>query len=841
MKKFAFILSASILTTSIINSQQIKTPEQFLGYEPGTQFTYHHKAVEYFKYVADSSPLAEYWSYGESYEGRPLGVCIVSSEENLKNLDELRKNNLVKTGLHKGEYTGKQVPFIWLAYNVHGNEAAGMETAMKVLYTLVSGYYPGVKDWLNACVIIIDPCQNPDGREMYTARYRSSQNLSPNPDRNAWEHNQGWPGTRANHYMFDLNRDWVWQTQIETQQRIALYQKFMPHVHADFHEMSAESTFFFPPSAEPWHEVITPWQREFHKLMGSGNAKLFDEKFRLYYTKETYDLFAPNYGDTWPMFNGAAGFTYEQGGGGASGLAFTLRSGDTLTLKTRIEGHFLASMATIQVSYENREKLISEFNKYFEENSRKPQFEYKSVVIKGNNEKSAIESLLHLLEKNQIDYSFVKPSDKKYKGFDYLNNKETEVTVEKGDILISAYQPMSRLLKVLFEPHSKASDSITYDLTAWALPYLYNIKAFAIKDELKKDDSKPEPGKIKNNLPAGNKPYAYIADFKGFNELRLMAQLYKNQIRLRYALKPFEMNGMKFSAGTIIVARGDNRQKGDDFDRIVNECADRCQVLLKNSSSGVVDTGKDFGSPYSELKKSPQIAMLIGENISSTGTGELWYFMERELEYPFSLINIANAESTDFSNYNILILPSGSYSKIKDKISEFARKGGKVIAIESAISLFAEEKTTALNKAIEAKNAEQKAAEKKLKSDDTTFLRKYADERRYALSERSAGSIYRVKIDDTHPYAFGLGKEWFIMKRSEGYPFLQSGYNIGYITEKEPVSGFAGFRFKDKIKNTLVIGAERIGQGEVIYISDNPYFRAFWKSGRILLGNLLMR
>ena len=117
----------------------------------------------------------------------------------------------------------------------------------------------------------------------------------------------------------------------------------------------------------------------------------------------------------------------------------------------------------------------------------------------------------------------------------------------------------------------------------------------------------------------------------------------------------------------------------------------------------------------------------------------------------------------------------------------------------------------------------------------------FENDRRYNLSERSAGSIYKVRLDDTHPYSFGMGKEWFIMKRTAGYPFLTTGSNIGYILDKEPVSGFAGFKYKDKIKSTLVIGTERIGSGEVIYITDNPYFRAFWKSGRVLLGNCILR
>jgi Zinc carboxypeptidase len=842
MNKLLVPFFFAFLSIQTLKCQEIKSPSEFLGYELGTQFTFHHKAVEYFKYVAEASPLVRYRSYGSTWEGRPLGVCIISSEENLKNLEELRKNNLIKTGLLKGEFTGKQVPVIWLSYNVHGNEAAGMEAAMKTLYTLASGKYEGVGDWLKSCIIVIDPCQNPDGRDLYANRYNSSRNLLPNPGQDAWEHNQGWPGARTNHYMFDLNRDWTWQTQIETRQRIAFYNQFMPQVHADFHEMGPESSFFFPPGSEPWNEVITPWQREFHKLMGAGNARLFDEKFRLYFTKENYDLFCPSFGDTWPLFNGAMGFTYEQGGGGVSGVEYQLETGDTLTLKKRIEGHFLASMATIKVSYENRDKLITEFNKYFEDGARNPGFEYKSVIIKGNNEKSSLESLFQLLDLNQVKYYYAGNVGKTFKGFDYLNNRDGEVTIEKGDILITPYQPQSRMVKVMFEPKSRSSDSLSYDLTAWAVPYSYNLKAFAISEQ-----AKPEEGIVKtemiNNIPPDSKPYAYVADFTGFNELRLMAALYNKDIRLRYMLKPFEIDGKKFGRGSVIIARGDNLKAGDKFDRMVAEAANSSQVKLIATTTGLAESGRDFGSDYSPPRKRPVVALICGSDTQSGEVGELWYFLERELQYPVTLVGSGYAEKVDFSKYDVIILPAGSYSKQWDTIAYYAGKGARVIALESAASIFAREKNTALYKAVEARNAEQKAAEKKEKTDDPKFLKKYEYEieRRYGLSERSEESIYKVNLDETNPYVFGLGKEWFIMKRNAGYPFLQSGSNIGYILDKDPVSGFAGSKFRDKVKNTIVIGSEKIGSGEVIYITDDPYFRAFWKSGRILLGNIILR
>jgi len=840
MKKIVLAAFAFLLIITNLRSQTIKSPDEFLGYSLGTQFTYHHRAVEYFKYIADNSPLAEYREYGTTNEGRTLGVCFVSSEENLASLEEYRKNNLIKTGLLKGEFTGKQIPIIWLAYNVHGNEAVGMEAAMKTLYTLVSGSYKDVSEYLKGCIIIIDPCQNPDGHDLYTNRYRNTMNSIINPDKKSWEHNQGWPGARSNHYLFDLNRDWTWQTQTETQQRLVLYNQFMPQVHADFHEMGAESTYFFAPGADPWNNIITPWQHEFHKSMGNGNASLFNEKYRLYFTKENYDLFYPGFGDTWPLFNGAIGFTYEQGGGGPSGLAYKLESGDTLTLKDRIDGHFTSSMATIKVSYENREKLVSEFNKYFEEGAKNPQFQYKSVIIKGSNEKSNLNNLLKLFERNQIRYSYAGNTGKKFKGFDYSADKDGEVTIEKGDILISTYQPQSHFVQALFEPDTKASDSLSYDLTAWALPYVYNLKAFALADRIAADTAKIDMKKIVNELK-DSKPYAYVVNFTGFDELKFMAALYKKSIKLRYSLKPFSLNGNSFNRGSIIITRGDNKLIESTFDKKVTEAANECQVKLIQATTGMVDSGKDFGSENSPLMKQKTVALLCGDGTSSGEVGEIWYFFEKELNYPLSLINISNADKVDLKHYDVLLLLSGKYSKLKDTIIDYAKRGGRVIAFENAISVFAEEKTTSLAKAIETRTTEQKAVEKKIKSDDSTLLKKFEieNEKRYSLSERSAGSIYKVKLDDTNPYAFGMSKEWFIMKRTPGYPYLAKGSNIGYILGKEPVSGFAGYKFKAKIKNTLVIGSENIGSGEVIYITDDPYFRAFWKSGRVLLGNVV--
>jgi hypothetical protein len=87
---------------------------------------------------------------------------------------------------------------------------------------------------------------------------------------------------------------------------MALYNQWMPQVHTDVHEQGYDSPFF-PPAAEPQHEFIEAYQKDFHKLLGKNIAAKFDANNWMYNTSERFDLFYPSYGDTYPMYNGAVG------------------------------------------------------------------------------------------------------------------------------------------------------------------------------------------------------------------------------------------------------------------------------------------------------------------------------------------------------------------------------------------------------------------------------------------------------------------------------------------------------------------------------------------------------
>lgn len=101
------------------------------------------------------------------------------------------------------------------------------------------------------------------------------------------------------------------------------------------------------------------------------------------------------------------------------------------------------------------------------------------------------------------------------------------------------------------------------------------------------------------------------------------------------------------------------------------------------------------------------------------------------------------------------------------------------------------------------------------------------------------GSIFKVELDHTHPLGFGYPDFYYTLKQDGNiYEFMkEGGWNVGVIKKDNYISGFAGSEIKGKLKDGLLIGAQDLGRGQVIYLADNPIFRSFWENGKLLLCN----
>lgn len=818
---------------------QIQTPEQFLGYKPGDRFTPHHRMVDYFEHIAANNPNVKLIQYGETNEKRPLIVAILSSAENMADLEQIRTDNLKRTGMVDGK-PSTSVPINWMSFNVHGNESVGMEAAISSFYTLANPENAKSQEWLKNQVVIIDPCINPDGRDRYSNWYNQKMNTTLQPDLQSVEHNEPWPGGRANHYLFDLNRDWAWQVQVESQARMKLYNQWMPQLHLDFHEQGINNPFYMAPAAEPLHEQLTAWQHEFQDTFGRNTAKYFDEAGRFYFTKERFDLLYPSYGDSYPMFNGAIGMTIEQGGGGQAGVGGFDAVGDTVTLSYRIQGHYTAAMSAAEVTSQHGAKLLSEFEKFFDENSSSPKGQYKSFVIKGESNPAQVAKLLELLDKNKIVYG--KAGAKSgLKGFSYSSGKSESFSTSEEDIIINAYQPKAVLTQLLFEPNPVLHDSITYDITSWSMPYVYGLEAYALETRVDAAGEYAKPTFTAN--VADKTPVAYIAAWEGTRDAAFLSALLTADIRVKYNEFPFEVEGKSFPAGSLMITKGGNEYV-PNFDQKVVEIANKFGVNLATTMSGYVDKGKDFGSPNIRVIQAPNVALVGGQGTNSLNYGAIWHFFEKELNYPLVNLELENMARYDLSKYTVLILPSmrgGGLSKsAEENLMEWVRGGGKVIAIDGALNLFANKEGFAL-KSFDSDD-EKKAAQKKLDSlAKAERLTPYQEGERVAISGGAAGAIYQITMDETHPMGYGTGGTYYALKNnSSKFTYLSNGANAGIIANNDAYrTGYIGFKIKSSMGESMAIGVENAGRGEIVYFVDDPIFRGFWESGKLILSNAI--
>ncbi|NIU10978.1 MAG: zinc carboxypeptidase, partial [Phycisphaerae bacterium] len=558
--------------------------------------------------------MVEAEEYGESYEGRQLMLVYVSDEKNITRLEEIRTNNLKRTGLLEGEASADSTAIVWLSYNVHGNETSSSEAAMKTIYELVRPDNSKTKAWLQNTVVIMDPMLNPDGRQRYVSWFKQTAGEEFNARVEAREHHEPWPGGRTNHYYFDLNRDWAWLTQKETRQRVEKYQNWMPHIHVDFHEQDYNSPYYFAPAAKPFHNAITDWQTDFQYTIGENNAKYFDENNWLYFTREVFDLFYPSYGDTYPTFNGAIGMTYEQAGHSMAGLGIIQAEGDTLTLDDRLTHHFTTGLSTIEVSSKNAQKLVSEFSDYYQTARNNPRSTYKTFVIKADNHPDKLQALFDLLEKHRIDYGKA-TREQTLGGYNYRTGETERIRITEDDYLVSVHQPKGVMARILFEPRPELADSVTYDITAWEQHYAYGLEGYALKQQLKVEDVEFSETKIDTSF--GESPYAYLARWQNWSDVRLLSDLLNNNIKVRYASEEFKIDDRMYGRGTLIITRADNKNMGAGFDEMVQKLAIKHNQQVRGVKTGFVQSGPDFGSSSVRYLKKPRVALLGGEGTSS--------------------------------------------------------------------------------------------------------------------------------------------------------------------------------------------------------------------------------
>jgi hypothetical protein len=832
---------------------RIPTPKDYLGYDLGDAFTLYAHVAAYHKTLADASPRVIYGEYGKTYEGRPLIYMIISSEENIKNIESIREEHLslLDNPTNAAAIIEKAPVFTSFSYNIHGNEASSSEAAMQVAYRMAAATDQETLDVLDKSVIIMYICINPDGRDRYAYWYKSMKRIGrPGFEPQDMEHFEGWPGGRTNHYWFDLNRDWIWGVHPESRGHTTTYQKWMPQVHVDYHEQGYNNNYFTMPGTTPRNKLLPDAYEPWSKVFGDANVAEFDKHQINYFTRDRFDFFYPGYGSSYPSVMGAIGMLTEQGGHAAGGRIVETNDGYHLTLRQRIFDHYTTSIATIKTSAQNRKELLQ-----YSLDAWKPANQKSATKVYFFSDQDLNSSdLVNVLLRNNVE---IYQADKSFQSTakNYRTGRTAKITLSKGSYIVPADQPRALFVSSIMERNMSIEDSVMYDMATWSGPIAYNLEAYSSNAAVSVAMTKiTEPIIPVGTVVNGAAQYAYVIDWTQRTAPNALAKLWAKGYRVRSAFEPFGSGSETFSAGSLIVLKGRNLEKAESIDQDMATIASESGVRVVGFESGRMAWGMDLASGRNVPIKQPKIGMMMEQPFSSYTGGQIYFLFDWETQLPIDRIRTTTLQQTslpkqgfrfggvDLNDYDVWILPGGGSAlssiftekEIAD-IKEWVSKGGVLVATESAANFFADK----------SKLTDVAFKETPKDSSDQIKYLPYAAQEDYNGKKRIPGAAMSAKIDVTHPLAFGMKEELYALKFGVNAIVPSAGLEtVGYY-HRDPsqllVAGYASSENLSHLAGGTFAGVKNIGQGKVVYLVDNTQYRMFWLGPTRLMLNAVMQ
>lgn len=844
MKKlFTFILLSAIAALSIVSqnnyyfggSSQFNTkvtaPDQFFGFPIGSSLARYDKVVEYYRLLEKLSDRVKIEVIGNTYENREQVVLVVTSPENLKNLESIRQNHLKLTDpkANVSSYADQKV-IVHLGYNVHGGEIAGTEASILTAYYFAASTDPETVKNLEETVILIEPALNPDGRDRAASYFNTFKSTPPVADPNDIEHAGGFTPHRGNHFWTDLNRDWFPLVHVESKARIDFYHKWYPNIYADYHEMGGNSTYYFEPSKprSTWNHTIP---EETYSVLNPLLAKYYSESLdkigSLYYTKEDFDNISPIYGSTYPDFQGGVGTTLEVGS--TSGIEIETEVG-IRKFSRNIKDNLVTSIITLKAAVEGKDVLLKHQKDFFSSALSLANKKGDRYVVFGDKNDSNLNKLfLEYLLSHKIE---VYELSGKYS----QNGKDFEAG---SAYVIPFSQPQYRILNAVFEENTNFVDSIFMDITAWSTAHGFGIPFVKSKVSVNQGAKVTSLPQLKKGGVSQKSDYAYIFDYTDYFASKSLYYLLDKGVVAKAAYKEFTVsyNGVekKFNKGAIVIPVEYQNISSDELYKVVNDAAEYSNIEVVGVNTGFNIDGIDLGSNNIRKVDKPVVATLVGDGINWTDVGETWFLLGNRLNIPLTKIDISSADRANLSRYTAIVLTDGNYRSLSQnfisKLQQWVADGGTLITAKGASKWAIDNKIA--TGFLPDTTAQKKPENKRLD---------YALQREVEGPQRIGGVIFDANLDITNPLAFGLQSRNVYAIKSGNYTLLRPKSNYAtllQLTDKPQISGYLTKKNQELLKNAPLVVFENRGRGTIVLFGESPTFRGYWLSTGRLLTNAI--
>ena len=696
----------------------VPTPDSVLGFPVGSRPATHAQIEAVFKALAAQSPRCKLVVYGKTHEGRALYYMVIASEANLSRLDSLKADlaklaDPRKVAKEEGDRLAATLPAVaWMAYTIHGDEMSGSDAALAVAYHLAAGADAEVTNLLDKLVVIMDPLMNPDGRDRFLAMQAQNRTIQPSVDDQSLLHTGVWPSGRMNHYLFDMNRDWIFATQPETRGRLRAVNEWNPHYFMESHEMDSQSTFLFLPAREAINpnepDNVRKWQVEFAKDL----AAAFDARGWRYYNGEWNDDWYPGYSSSWSALRGAVANLYEQAGIGTD--AVRRGEGTLESYREAVHKQLVSSMANLAFLAKNRQEVLADFlaekRKSVGTDASIPAHTFAILPSANATRQRRFLDLMALegFEVYSAGESFTA------QGKDRLGREVKDMKFPAGTLLIPARQPLARLLNAMleFDPHTlpqfltderrdllRFGRSRIYDITGWSLPMLFDVQTFDLPVGLP-SEAQPKPVSIPAPAQApmtnSDTSVAYVIDGADDASVAAAGRLLERGVWVRVADKPFQFDNREFARGSVVVEHKDNANFAGQLTGVVsNVCTELSLTAIGVRTGYGPGDLPDLGGEHFVLLKPPRIAIFGREPIQPYSYGAAWYLIDHVLGLRASYLDTQNLPNTDLRRYNVLVLPDGANAdSLKNgmkPLKDWVTAGGTLVAIGSSAGVFASE------------------------------------------------------------------------------------------------------------------------------------------------------